>query len=48
VDFVPLKAMGGEVGELEGDMKELYPRKKDKGSHLDDGKIGFARAIKHR
>jgi hypothetical protein len=48
VNFVPLKAMGGEIGELEGDMKELYPRKKDKGSHLDDGKIKFAKAIKHR
>lgn len=47
VEFIPLKAMGGEVG-LYGDMKELYPSKKDKGAKLDDGKIGFAKAIKHR
>ena len=47
VEFVPMKAMGGEVG-LYGDMKELYPSKKDKGAKLDDGKLGFAKAIKHR
>lgn len=45
--YVPLKAMGGEVG-LYGDMKELYPSKKDKGAKLDDGKIGFAKALRHR
>jgi hypothetical protein len=53
VEFVPLKAMGGEVGGLYGDMKELYPSKKDKGAKLDDGKIRrfgktFADAIKYR
>lgn len=54
VEFVPLKAMGGEVGDgLHGDMKELYPSKKDAGAHLDDGKIRsfgkmFVHAIKHR
>lgn len=54
VEFVPLKAMGGEVGgPLHGDMKELYPSKKDAGAHLDDGKIRsfgkmFVHAIKHR
>jgi len=52
--FVPLKAMGGEVGgPLHGDMKELYPSKKDPGAHLDDGKIRpfgklFASALKRR
>jgi hypothetical protein len=45
-------AMGGEIGgPLHGDMKELYPSKKDAGAHLDDGKIRpfgqmFARALK--
>lgn len=54
VEFVPLKAMGGEVGgPMHGDMKELYPSKKDAGAHLDDGKIRsfgkmFVHAIKHR
>ena len=54
VEFVPLKAMGGEVGgPLHGDMKELYPSKKDAGAHLDDGKIRkfgqmFVHALKHR
>lgn len=49
VSFVPLKAMGGEVGDgMYGNMKELYPSKKSKGSRLDDGKIGFANAIKRR
>jgi len=52
--YVPLKAHGGECptcgrafgGEVaKADMKELYPRKKEKGANLDDG---FARAIKHR
>lgn len=52
VEFVPMKARGGEVG-LEGDMKELYPRKKERGADLDDGKIKrfgkvFADAIRHR
>ena len=53
--YVPLKAMGGEVADIEslhGIMKELYPRKKSGGAHLDDGKIrpfgSFAKAIKHR
>ena len=53
--YVPLKAMGGEVTDMEslhGDMKEFYPRKKSGGSRLDDGKIhpfgSFAKAIKHR
>ena len=49
VEFVPLKAMGGEVGGLYDNMKELYTSKKDKGAKLDDGKIhSFAKAIKHR
>jgi hypothetical protein len=49
VSYVPLKAMGGEIGDgLHGDMKEMYPSRKDKGSRLDDGKIGFAKAIKRR
>lgn len=49
VSYVPLKAVGGEVGDgLHGDMKEMYPSRKDKGSRLDDGKIGFAKAIKRR
>lgn len=54
VEFVPMKAHGGEVGDgLHGDMKELYPSKKDAGAHLDDGKIRpfgqmFVHAIKHR
>jgi hypothetical protein len=49
VSFVPLKAMGGEIGDgLHGDMKEMYPSRKGKGSRLDDGKIGFAKAIKRR
>ncbi|MBU6278550.1 MAG: hypothetical protein KGN78_04840 [Actinomycetales bacterium] len=52
VSFVPLKAMGGEVGgPLHGDMKELYPSKKSGGATLDDGKIHpfgklFASALK--
>lgn len=50
--YIPLKAHGGDVG-LEGDMKELYPRKKERGADLDDGKIRrfgkmFADAIKYR
>lgn len=54
VAFIPLKATGGEVGDgLHGDLKELYPSKKEKGADLDDGKIRpfgklFAAAIKHR
>jgi hypothetical protein len=47
-----MRAMGGEVAEpLEGDLKELYTRKSDKGAGLDDGKIRsfgrFAKALKH-
>lgn len=42
--YVPLKALGGMVG----DMKELYPREKSTGSRLDDGKIGFAKALRRR
>lgn len=49
VTFVPLKAGGGEVSGLSGDMKELYPRKKERGADLDDGRIhSFTRALKHR
>jgi len=45
--------MGGEVSGLYGDMKELYPSKKEHGADLDDGKIKrfgkmFVHAIKHR
>ena len=45
-----MKAMGGEVGgPLHGDMKELYPRKKERGADLDDGRIhAFGRALKLR
>lgn len=47
--YVPLKAMGGEIGDgMHGDMKEMYPSRKSNGSRLDDGKIGFAKAIKRR
>jgi len=42
--YVPLKAMGGMVGN----MKEMYPRKKDEGARLDDGKGGFAKALRRR
>lgn len=50
--YVPLKARGGDVG-LEGNMKELYPSKRERGADLDDGKIRrfgktFADAIKYR
>jgi DNA-directed RNA polymerase subunit RPC12/RpoP len=50
--YVPLKARGGDVG-LEGNMKELYPSKRECGADLDDGKIRrfgktFADAIKYR
>jgi hypothetical protein len=43
-----MMAMGGEVGDgLHGDMKEMYPSKKDRGGRLDDGKIhGFAMALR--
>ena len=45
-----MKAMGGEVGgPLHGDMKELYPRKREHGADLDDGSIhAFGRALKLR
>lgn len=50
--YVPLKAYGGEIG-LEGNMKELYPSRGERGADLDDGKIRrfgkmFAQAIKYR
>jgi DNA-directed RNA polymerase subunit RPC12/RpoP len=49
VTFVPLKASGGEVPGLYGDMKELYPRKRERGADLDDGKIhDFSHALKRR
>ena len=49
VSFVPLKAMGGEIGDgLHGDMKEMYPHKKDKGARLDDGKSHFVKALHRR
>jgi hypothetical protein len=52
------RAHGGEMcsscgakmskGGLAGDMKELYPRKKERGADLDDGKARFASAIMRR
>jgi len=42
--YVPLKALGGMVGN----MKEMYPHEKSKGSHLDDGRGGFAKALRRR
>jgi hypothetical protein len=49
VEFVPLKASGGEVSGLYGDMKEMYPRKKERGADLDDGKIrDFGKALRMR
>lgn len=51
--YVPLKAVGGEIGDLHPIMKELYPKRETAGEHLDDGKIRrfgrtFVHAIKHR